>query len=76
MEIAESRKKHSCLVVPGTARYQYHLFQQDNIVGPTWPWPGPGRSLARSLSSAGAEQTAKGQKHGSWAVENTGTIWK
>jgi hypothetical protein len=48
MEIAESRKKHSCLVVPGTARYQYHLFQQDNIVGPTWPWPGPGRSLARS----------------------------
>ena len=30
-----------------TARYQYHLYREQNIVGPTWPGRRESRSLAR-----------------------------
>ena len=50
-----------------TARYQYHLYREQNIVGPTWPGRRESRSLARSLAagsltpSADAEPKQKGK---------------
>jgi hypothetical protein len=50
-----------------TARYQYHLYREQNIVGPTWPGRRESRGLARSRAagsltpSADAEPKQKGK---------------
>ena len=53
MEIAESLTHSDYYLCgyattdSGTARYQYHLYREQNIVGPTWPGRRESRSLAR-----------------------------